>query len=95
MFQPFLEFQRFPLVKSSVVITAHIITVPQLLKKLPFVGNAQSLSQHVGHLHHLVLVVVHVEVQLRGILVAETIYLQIDDDVAFQDAVVEMRSALK
>ena len=38
-------------------------------------------------LHHLVLVVVHVEVQLRGILVAETINFQIDDDVTLQDAV--------
>ena len=40
-------------------------------------------------LHHLVLVIVQIEVQLRGILVAETVTLQVDDDVTLQDAVVE------
>ena len=60
------------------------------------VGTQQQADGRVVvHLHHLVLVVVHVEVQLRGILVAETIYLQIDDDVAFQDAVVENEVGLE
>ena len=34
-------------------------------------------------------VVVHVEVQLRGVLMTETVDLQIDDDVTLQNAVVE------
>lgn len=54
------------------------------------VGTQQQADGRVVvRLHHLVLVVVHVEIQLRGIFVAETINLQIDDDVALQDAMVE------
>ena len=34
-------------------------------------------------------VVVHVEIQLGSVLVAEAVNLQVDDDMAFQDAVVE------
>ena len=51
----------------------------------------QTDGRVVVSLHHLMLVVVHVEVQLLGILVVETVNLQIDDDVAFQDAVVAGR----
>ena len=60
------------------------------------VGTQQQADGWVVvRLHHFVLVVVHVEVQLRGILVAKTIYLQIDNDVALQDAVVENKVGLE
>jgi len=60
------------------------------------VGTQQQADRRVVvRLHHLMLVVVHVKIQLRGIFVAESVNLQIDNDVAFQDAVVENKVGLE
>lgn len=54
------------------------------------IGTKQQTNRRVVVcLHHLVFVVVHIEVELRGVFVAEAVNLEVDDDVAFQDAVVE------
>ena len=54
-------------------------------------GSPLGLSSVIVSLHHLVLVVVHVEVELRGVFMAETVNLQVDDDVALQNAVVMLK----
>jgi hypothetical protein len=58
-------------------------------------AQQQSYGRVIVCLHHLVLVIVHVEIQLRSILVAKTVNLQIDDDVALQDAVIENKVGFK
>ena len=52
-------------------------------------AKQQTDGRVVVGLHHLVLLVVHIKVELQGIFVTEAIYFEVDDNVALKDAVVE------
>lgn len=52
-------------------------------------AEQQTNGRVVVGLHHLMFVVVHIEVELRGVFMTEAVDLEVDDDVAFQDAVIK------